>query len=281
MKRKLILIAFATLLITSIALALYPTVSSIINSEIAKSTINQYNNLVDSLDNEEIDKYLSQAEKYNQNLSNIVSDSFSPDAYNVDPEYKDILDFANDGMIGNISIPKIDCHLPIYHGIDESFLEKGAVHMCNTSLPIGGKSTHGVISAHTALPGKIFFDKLDKLEVGDKFYVSVLGKTLLYKVKDINIVLPTDTTLLKIVENEDLITLVTCTPYSINTHRLLVTGERDENYKDDTDIQSEENATHNYYIYSGFIVTLGIFVSLFFIIKRRKHNNDKKNKQEN
>lgn len=279
MKKRIILIVGTLFLIVSIGLALYPTVSNEINKLIMKDTINQYNNQVMALTDSEKSECLAKARKYNENLSNIVSDSFSPDAYNVDPSYKEILDFSDDGLIGKISIPTINVNLPIYHGINENYLNKGSVHMCNTSFPIGGVSTHGVISAHTAYPSKEFFDNLKDLKIGDHFYITVLGNTLGYTVKDINIVLPNDTRLLKIVNGEDLITLVTCTPYSVNTHRLLVTGIRDKSLetKDNKELEKQDKGSSNIIIIISTSVILVLIFIIILIVKRRKKRIDKKN----
>ena len=143
-------------------------------------------------------------------------------------EYDEILNITDDGQMGTIDIPKIDCHLPVYHGSDEKMLAKGAVHLAATSIPIGEVSTHAVISAHTAFPGKEFFNRLTEMEIGDLFYVTVLGEKMAYKVTEIDVVLPTETEKLQVVPEKDLVTLSTCTPYAVNTHRLLVTGERTE-----------------------------------------------------
>lgn len=226
MKRKLPLILAVILLIGGLGFALYPTASQWINQALAKGSIAEYKNATDSLSSEEKRTYLGKAEEYNRTVSNVVSDSFSSEAFKVNREYENILKITDDGQMGTVDIPCINCHLPIYHGSSEEMLEKGAVHLATTSFPIGGESTHAVISAHTALPGKMLFDKLTEVKLGDTFSVTVLGNELTYEVFDIDVVLPEDTDKLRVVKGEDLITLTTCTPYAINTHRLLVTGKR-------------------------------------------------------
>ena len=159
------------------------------------------------------------AREYNSHASNAVKDML--DNEEVDTEYEDVLNVVGDGQMGTLTIPCIDCNLPVYHTTkDGRKLNDGAVHLINTALPIGGEGNHCAISAHTALPGKDLFNRLDM------FYVTVLDDTRAYKVTDINIVLPEDTRLLARVPGKDLCTLITCTPYAVNTHRLLVTGER-------------------------------------------------------
>lgn len=228
MKNKVLPIISIVILIAAAGFFLYPTVSVWINQMLSDSTITQYNNTVDTLPQEEKSELLAQAREYNREVSNVFSDSFDADAYMTDERYNSILNVTEDGQIGTVSIPSIDCNLPVYHGSNKEMLNKGAVHMAFTSFPIGGDSSHSVISAHTAYPGKVFFDRLTEIELGDRFSVTVLGETLNYKVVEINVVLPSETQLFEVQKGRDLVTLVTCTPYSVNTHRLLVTGERDD-----------------------------------------------------
>lgn len=228
MKNKILPILAAIILISALGIALYPTVSQWVNELLSESAIMQYNDTVDTLSAEDKAAALSEAEEYNRGLNEVVSDSFSSDAFEGDERYNGILSITDNGQIGTINIPSIDCRLPIYHGSNEDMLTKGAVHLAGTAFPIGGSSTRSVISAHTAFPGKIFFDRLSEVEIGETFSVTVLGDTLYYKVTEINIVLPDEVEYLQPVKDKDLITLVTCTPYSVNSHRLLVTGERDD-----------------------------------------------------
>ena len=227
MKNKILPIISIIILIAAAGLFLYPTVSVWINQLLSDSAITQYNNTVDTLSQTEKSELLSQAREYNREVSNVFSDGFDDDSFITDERYNSILNVTGDGQIGTIAIPSIDCNLPIYHGSDKDMLTKGAVHMAFTSFPIGGESSHSVISAHTAYPGKQFFDRLTEVEIGDRFFVTVLGETLNYKVVDIKVVLPSETQYFEVQKGRDLVTLVTCTPYSVNTHRLLVTGERD------------------------------------------------------
>ena len=274
MKRnKIIIIAIAFMLI-ALGLALYPLIAETINKELSKSTIVQYNNQVESLSEESKQLLLNGAERYNNNLSNIVSDSFSPDAFKVSKEYTEILNVTDDGLIGSVTIPKIDCSLPIYHGSSEKELDRGAIHMANTSFPIGGKNTHAVISAHTAYPGKEFFNRLTELEKNDIFEIRVLGDTLYYKVSDIYTVLPNESEKLKIVTGEDLCTLVTCTPYSVNTHRLLVRGKRI--YPAEMSTEEKETLETKSYDYTIWIILI-VCIIIIIIILSIFHYHRKKN----
>ena len=227
MKNKILPILASVILIASLGIAMYPTVSQWVNDLLSESAIMQYNDTVDTLSVEDKAAQFAEAEEYNRGLNEVVSDSFSSEAFAGDERYNSILNITEDGQIGTINIPSIDCRLPIYHGSSEDKLTKGAVHLAGTAFPIGGSSARSVISAHTAFPGKIFFDRLSEVEIGETFSVTVLGDTFYYKVTEINIVLPDEVEYLQPVKDKDLITLVTCTPYALNTHRLLVTGERD------------------------------------------------------
>ncbi len=231
MKNKILPILASVILIAALGLALYPTVSQWVNDLLSESAITQYNNTVDTLSAKDKAALLAEAEEYNRGLNEVDSDSFSSEAFAGDERYNSILNIMEDGQIGTINIPSIDCRLPIYHGSSEDMLAKGAVHLAGTAFPIGGSSARSVISAHTAFPGKIFFDRLSEVEIGETFSVTVLGDTFYYKVTEINIVLPDEVEYLQPVKDKDLITLVTCTPYALNTHRLLVTGERDTTLK--------------------------------------------------
>lgn len=169
------------------------------------------------------------AEEYNHSLTNnvIITDPFDEKAYKkIGANYEKALNVDGNGLIGYIDIPKINVYLPIYHGTTDKILAKGAGHLQNTSLPVGGESTHSVISAHTAYPGETFFDYLTDMQEGDEFYVHVLDRVLKYEVDSIKVVLPEKTDDLRVIRGEDHVTLLTCTPYSINTHRLLVRGKR-------------------------------------------------------
>ena len=157
----------------------------------------------------------------------ILTDPFDEEAYKrIGATYKKAFNVTPDGLICYIDIPKINVYLPVYHGTAEETLAKTAGHLENTSIPVGGESTHAVISAHSAFPGETFFDYLPDLKEGDEFYIHILDRTLKYEVDQIKVVTPETTEDLRITKGEDYVTLITCTPYSINTHRLLVRGHR-------------------------------------------------------
>lgn len=267
MKHKHLLIIAVVILIAAAGVFLYPTASQTINRMLYESTIMRYNDTVDTLSEEDKAELIAQAEEYNRGLNEIVSDSFSSESFATNERYINTLNVTENGQIGSICIPSVDCRLPIFHGSSKDMLTKGAVHLAGTAFPVGDKSARSVISAHTAYPGKIFFDRLTEVKIGDEFSVTVLGDTLYYKVVDINIVLPSETEYLKPEKDRDLVTLVTCTPYSVNTHRLLVTGERDLSSRNEADVPAAER-TFNANIIIYFVLTaLVIAVGLILFIK--------------
>lgn len=231
MKRKLAIFGIILIFIAGIGTMSYPLVSSVINNIDSRNHVEEYTKTTKQMSSEETLEMFKQAEEYNHSLTNnvIINDPFDEKAYKkIGANYENALNVDGNGLIGYIDIPKINVYLPIYHGTAEDILAKGAGHLQNTSLPIGGESTHSVISAHTAYPGETFFDYLTDMEEGDEFYIHVLDRVLKYEVDSIKVVLPEETDDLRVVKGKDYVTLLTCTPYSVNTHRLLVRGKRVE-----------------------------------------------------
>lgn len=221
----LVLMFFAGL-----SLLLYPTVSNYWNSLHQSRAIAAYVEQVAQIDNETFDQLREQARAYNRTL---VGKAYRYDMTRQErEEYLGLLNVSGNGIIGYIEIPDIHCELPIYHGTDADALQIGVGHIEGSSLPVGGESTHCAISGHRGLPSAKLFSDLDKLTVGDRFILRVLDDTLTYEVDQIHTVLPGEMDELEIVEGEDYCTLVTCTPYGVNTHRLLVRGHRVENSTD-------------------------------------------------
>ncbi len=239
MKNKLPIIAIATIFAVGVGLLFYPMASAVVNNLQSRNNAVAYLDNAALLTSPETEKMLKAAQDYNKNLLNTatLTDPFSEKTTEKSGEsYEEILDTDGYGLMGYIDIPKINLYLPIYHGTSLEVLKKGVGHLENTAMPIGGKSTHCVLSAHSAYPTRSFFDYLPKLEKGDSFYIHILNDTLKYEVDRIKIVSPTDTSDLSITENKSYITLITCAPYSINTHRLLVRGVRVENDKSAADL---------------------------------------------
>lgn len=223
---------FTTLLLILIFLAglsllLYPSVSNYWNSMHQSRAIASYSEKVAAISEEEYDTYLKEATEYNRHILNRAN-VYSP-SDNEKAQYKSLLNISGNGVMGYIEIPTINVVLPIYHGTSDNVLQVAVGHLDWTSLPVGGESTHCVLSGHRGLPSAKLFTHLDKLVVGDVFMIRVLDEILTYEVDQVLIVEPNDTEALRIVNGEDYCTLVTCTPYGINTHRLLVRGHRIEN----------------------------------------------------
>ena len=230
-KRRTIITVFLAVLFFLLALGLtvYPIFSSRYN-EVHQSQIHtEYREAVQALPDAAIPEARTKAQAYNEELwSSIVRHgSYSKDSVtSAVEEYAQLLDLTGTGTMGYVHIPRLGVSLPIYHGTEEETLDRGVGHLIGSSLPIGGSSTHAILTGHSGLASQKMFSDLDKLEIGDTFYLEVLNEVLAYEVDQINTVLPHDTTYLGLEEGKDLCTLVTCTPFGVNTHRLLVRGHR-------------------------------------------------------
>ena len=225
MKKHSGTILLVLIFFVGLAVMLYPTISDYINQRNQTRVVNSYAQQVDGLSDADYTAYFDAADVFNQEIA------ADPDAlYHADhfSNYSTTLDVTGTGIMGYITIPRIGVELPIYHGTSDAVLQVAAGHLEGTSLPVGGESTHAVISAHRGLPSAKLFTNLDQLEVGDTFTITVLDRVLTYEEDKISIVLPTETDELKTAEGKDYVTLLTCTPYGINTHRLLVRGRRVE-----------------------------------------------------
>lgn len=295
MKRKLAIFGIIIIFIAGLGVMSYPLVSSVINNIDSRNHAEEYTKTTKQMSSKETLESFKQAQEYNNSLTNnvIITDPFDEEAYQkIGANYEEALNVDGGGLIGYIDIPKINVYLPIYHGTTDMILAKGAGHLQNTSLPVGGESTHSVISAHTAYPGETFFDYLTDMENGDEFYVHVLDRVLKYEVDSIKVVLPENTNDLRVVKGEDYVTLLTCTPYSINTHRLLVRGKRVD-YDDSKYITTGASAASfgddgifflGYKIpyWAAALIIVG-FVALvvFIVILRLKRSKKKKRCSDN
>ncbi|MCD7714870.1 MAG: class C sortase [Lachnospiraceae bacterium] len=232
MRKHFTTILLLLILLAGVSLLLYPTVSDYWNSFHQSRAIATYVDAVAELDEDDYEEMWEAAVAYNEALLE------NPDRWNMSEEeeedYNSILDVTGTGIMGYIEIPKINVYLPIYHGTDEGVLEVAIGHFAGSSFPTGGEGTHCVVSGHRGLPSAKLFTDLDQLVEGDIFVMYVLDQTLTYEVDQILIVEPDDLTSLEIEEGEDLCTLVTCTPYGVNSHRMLVRGHRVENIEDYT-----------------------------------------------
>lgn len=241
---KILLIIAIIFIIVGTGIFLYPSISNYFAEKNHVEAIRNYDKMVVKIGEDSLKKEKEKAQTYNENLSgDPVHDPFVlGSGYALPENYKEVLNLSEDGIMGYIQIPKISVDLPIYHGTSEEVLEKGVGHIQNTSVPIGGNSTHSVLTGHTGLPNAELFTRLDELVVGDIFYIHVLNEILTYKVYEIKVVLPDNIDELRITSGEDLVTLVTCTPYGVNSHRLLVKAKRVE-YEDYTENNNSGNTT--------------------------------------
>ena len=227
MKKKIITICAAVLFLTALGLTLYPLISNYVNQKYASEIQTAYQELIQQTDDSVLQEAKQRAVSYNLAITPGTADAYSEESLSSATEnYDNQLDIAGNGIMGYVEIPKIQVNLPIYHGTDAEVLDRGVGHLLGSSLPVGGENTHTILSGHSGMASQKMFTDLEQLTQGDVFYLNVLNETLAYQVTEINTVLPYETDLLGIVPGEDLCTLVTCTPYGINTHRLLVRGSR-------------------------------------------------------
>ena len=223
MKKNKSTIILILVFFVGLSVMLYPTLSDYVNQLHQSRAVATYAEDVDNLTDADYSAYFEAADAFNAQIAADPDALYFPQRF---PTYESTLDVTGTGIMGYITIEKIGVELPIYHGTSDGVLQIAAGHLEGTSLPVGGESTHAVISAHRGLPSAKLFTNLDQLEVGDTFTITVLDRVLTYEVDRISIVLPTETDLLQPVEGQDYVTLMTCTPYGINTHRLLVRGHR-------------------------------------------------------
>lgn len=262
---------------TGLGIASYPFISNMVAQRHASQVVKDYETNVEEMDEEKIDAMKEAAKKYNEQLSNVVSVDDENENNEQGESYADLLNIGE--SLGYITIPKIDVNLPIYNGTSQDVLSKGVGHMEQSSYPLGGESTHCVLTGHRGLPSAVLFTDLDKLEIGDEFYLHVLDEILAYKVDQIKVVEPNESGDLEIIDGKDYCTLVTCTPYAINSHRLLVRGERTE-YKGEQDKQTKNQMQTGAltkrivdvwpWLLGAFLVAVLIESGIFFSILKRK-----------
>ena len=280
MKKKtsnLITVILILILLVGLSLLLYPTASDYWNSFHQSRAIATYAEEVTNLDDDQYTELWESAKAYNTALAESETKYILSEEERA--EYESLLNISGTGIMGYVEIPGIACSLPIYHGTDDAALQIAAGHLEWTSLPTGGESTHCVISGHRGLPSAKLFTDLDRLEEGDVFMLCVLDEVLTYEVDQILIVEPQDTTALQIVPGEDYCTLVTCTPYGINTHRLLVRGHRIENIKEARATVVVADATQIEPLVVAPIVAIPMLLVLVIILllprqKTKKHGGD-------
>lgn len=285
---KLLLIISIIFIILGVGIFLYPSISNYLAEKNHIDIIRNYDNLIVKINEEKINEEKEKARIYNENLSgDPVHDPFViGSGYALPENYKEVLNVSDDGVMGYVEIPKISVYLPIYHGTSDEVLEKGVGHIQNTSVPIGGNSTHSILTGHTGLPNAELFTRLDELGIGDIFYIHVFDDVLTYKVFETKVILPDKIDELRILNGKDYVTLVTCTPYGVNSHRLLVKAERVEyeeysvtkSTTDEKGTDTKKESPSKHYYLTGtqigivLLVLILTIVSIIGISIRRKKN---------
>ena len=288
MKRFTLSLLIIFLFLAGASTVIYPMASNLFYEKNQSHVLEEYDETMEQLAQEELDRERQAAQEYNRSLLEseaFLTDPFDPELV-MDPTvepYASLLNLVGNGIMGYVEIPKISVNLPIYHGTTAQVLEQGIGHLQNTSLPVGGESTHSVLTGHTGLAGKRLFTDLSQLEEGNLFYLHVLGETLAYQVEAIYIVEPDQTEHLVVETGRDLVTLVTCHPYGINTHRLLVQGTRipyevalaqqvQEDVPQETSVWEQE-------YYKAILICLAIYIPLtvtvVLLVSRRRKQADK------
>jgi len=278
MKKKISLstVIFAILFLVGLSVMLYPTFSNWWNQNMATHVVSSYKESVAKLDNEKYDQMLAEARDYNSKLAAL----YAPFSNFADiPGYDDILNISGTGIMGYVSIPNINVELPIYHGTSEGVLQIASGHIQGSSLPVGGASTHAVISGHRGLPSARLFTDLDQIVEGDTFTINVLNEVYTYEVERILVILPTETDKLAIFPGEDIVTLMTCTPYGVNSHRLLIRGHRIETiYDKKVKVSADALQVDEMKVIPVIFVPLLILLFIYWhITGKRKHIRIDKN----
>ena len=277
MKKNRSNIILILIFLVGLSVMLYPTVSDYVNQKNQSRAVASYSEEVENLSDVDYQAYFDAADDYSRRLAE------TPDAFYRPEEvsgYTDTLDVSGTGIMGYITISKIGVELPVYHGTSDGVLQVAAGHLEGSSLPVGGAGTHAVISAHRGLPSAKLFTNLDELEVGDTFTITVLDRVLTYEVDQISIVLPTETDLLQPVEGKDYVTLMTCTPYGINTHRLLVRGKRIENAENQKHIRVTADALRIEPIIVAPALAVPMLLVLLVVMLAVPHLRKRKNQRE-
>lgn len=276
------ILSLSVLFVVSLGVILYPLIANYLSEKNRSLIETQYTEAIEQMDTTALDKARAEAEEYNKTLVTIPEKPYTKDALiKASESYDTLLNVRDDGLMGYVEIPAIGVNLPIYHGTEESTLDRGVGHLLGSSLPVGGTATHCVLTGHSGLAGQKMFSDLNLLKVGDIFFLRVLGQKLAYQVVEIYTVLPEDTGKLTIDAGRDLCTLVTCTPYGVNSHRLLLRGERTEYEEavsaiEDAEFNPVEESTwgdeyRHGLIYGGLTVAgIGTGYASFKAIRRAK-----------
>lgn len=270
MKKNISTIVLVLIFLIGLFVLLYPTISNYYNKKVGSYTIAQYDNQIEELAEDEAQKIIENAIEYNNKL--ITKPVKYMNGESTDEEYLSQLKLNGNSIIGYIEINKIDLKLPIYHGTGEPVLQVAIGHLEGSALPIGGLGNHSVLSGHRGLPSAKLFTNLDKLQIGDQIVIKTFGQVIKYTVTEINIVEPHDISLIKPEAEKDLLTLVTCTPYGINSHRLLIKAENSEYVKsDEIVINSDARRLDSIYIAPLIAIPIILIILLILLINKIKN----------
>ena len=279
------LIAIGAMMLAGLSLLVYPLVANTWNNHVQATLVNNYAESVSTAIEEgslDVSSELDRAYEYNEELlPSILPDSFAEaEANGTDENYMSILNANGDGIMGYIQIPSINVKLPIFHTTDDEVLQIGVGHLEGSSLPVGGENTHSVLSAHRGLPSASLFTDLDKVEIGDDFFVIIMGEYYAYEVDQIDVVEPDDTSLLAVEEGQDLCTLITCTPYGVNTQRLMVRGHRVE-YTPELLADAETPTFGAVSLHTNYLLwvivglaIVGAFILVLYLIDKKKNTKE-------
>lgn len=273
-KRNLSTIILILILLLGLGIMFYPSMSSWWNSRVQSQAIVDYDAVVSSMSEEDYTAEFEKADAYNDSLKSL---SFPLTDFEKVQGYEDALNVTGTGIIGYINIPRISEELPIYHGTSDAVLNSAAGHLEGTSLPVGGEGTHCVLLAHRGLPSNRLFTNLDKMEKGDRFTITVLNRVLTYEVDQIKVVEPTDYRDLFLEDGQDYVTLLTCTPYGINTQRLLVRGHRVPNAEEEDNLLTDDERESNLALLILIAAVLLLIILLTVLLnKRRNRKRDRR-----
>ncbi len=280
LKKQIPNIIFGLIFLVGLGIFLYPSVSNYINSKHQSKAVASYDEAIASMSREDYSKFWEAAYAFNEELASVQTDTFLRLDGELKDRYYDTFDPTGTGIIGTIEIENIGVNLPIYHGTEESVLQDGIGHLEGSSFPTGTPSTHAILSGHRGLPSAKLFTDLDQMIVGDTFLLHVLDQTFAYQVDNINIVLPEDTGGLGIVDGKEYVTLVTCTPYGINTHRLLVRAKRVD-YNEETRLLVPADATrYNTLLVAPFIgAPILLLAFIVFLVRTRSPKRESSKSQ--
>lgn len=285
-KVKIILCVFSILL--AIGFTIYPLISNRYSEKTRSLIKTKYTEAIEQMDDGSLSEVREAAIEYNTTLLNVTDKSFSKEALEKASEsYEELLNVNGDGIMGYVEIPKISVKLPIYHGTGEDSLSRGVGHLLGSSLPVGGKGTHCILTGHSGMAREKMFSDLEQLEKGDVFFLNILDETLAYMVQDMLTVLPEDTSHLMINGRHDTCTLITCTPFGVNSHRLLVRGERVEytaaaELVEESEFQTEKTVPSTWTdaylrgIVYGLLLMGAILLAVLIILQKRRHRYRKK-----